>query len=219
MRISVVEDHVLISQSLSTVLRLTGHQVDVPELVSIDALAKTFEAFLPQVVLLDLDLGPVGRATPLIRPASEVGARVVIMSGTSNEWDIGEALSLGAAGWVPKNSPLDELVDVVIRATSGEALMDGRERDRLTGVWRRHQEAQRDVLRSLARLSPKEAEVLTGLMAGQSVTRLAASTFVSAGTVRTHVRGILMKLGVNSQLEAVALATRVGWKAPTGIGS
>lgn len=212
MRISIVEDHVLISQSLSAVLRLTGYEVQVPALNSLDGLAATLQVFRPRVVLLDLDLGPVGRAAPLIRPACKVGARVVIMSGTTDEWAIGEALCLGAVGWIPKNSALDELVDVVVRAGAGETLMDERERDRLAGIWRVHHEGHVDVIRSLDRLSPKEEEVLAGLMAGRSVTRIAASSYVSVGTVRTHVRGILLKMGVNSQLEAVALAVQVGWK-------
>jgi DNA-binding NarL/FixJ family response regulator len=48
-------------------------------------------------------------------------------------------------------------------------------------------------------------------MEGRSVDRIAETSFVSSDTVRTQVRAILTKLGVNSQLEAVAMARRAGW--------
>jgi DNA-binding NarL/FixJ family response regulator len=60
-------------------------------------------------------------------------------------------------------------------------------------------------------LSARESAVLAMLMDGQSVARISAAWFVSEATVRTQVRAILQKLGVNSQLEAVAVATRAGW--------
>jgi DNA-binding NarL/FixJ family response regulator len=60
-------------------------------------------------------------------------------------------------------------------------------------------------------LTARESAVLAMLMDGQSVARISAAWYVSEATVRTQVRAVLQKLGVNSQLEAVALATRAGW--------
>ena len=60
-------------------------------------------------------------------------------------------------------------------------------------------------------LSRREGEVLCLLMEGHSVAKIAESSFVSIGTVRTQVKAILRKLGVNSQAAAVALAYRSGW--------
>ena len=60
-------------------------------------------------------------------------------------------------------------------------------------------------------LTARESAVLAMLMDGQSVARISAACYVSEATVRTQVRAVLQKLGVNSQLEAVALATRAGW--------
>jgi DNA-binding NarL/FixJ family response regulator len=219
MRIAIVEDHVLMGDSLSTVLRLMGHEVLVPALSSMEETAADLEAFGPQVVLLDLDLGRTGWGTALIRPATDLGARVVIMTGLVDESEIGKALSLGAAGWVSKSVPFHEFIDLVLVAASGGAILDELERDRLTRVWWKRRESQRELLRALESLSPKEEEVLAELMAGRSVGRIAAAGFVSAATVRTHVRGILVKLGVNSQLEAVALATGAGWAAHSHAGA
>jgi DNA-binding CsgD family transcriptional regulator len=53
--------------------------------------------------------------------------------------------------------------------------------------------------------------VLAGLAQGQRAESLAAAAVVSEATVRSQIRSVLAKLGVNSQLEAVALVWKVGW--------
>ena len=60
-------------------------------------------------------------------------------------------------------------------------------------------------------LTPRECVVLTAMTQGQRAEAIAAVAVVSEATVRSQIRGVLAKLGVNSQLEAVALAWAVGW--------
>src|SRR5205814_8599783 len=67
---------------------------------------------------------------------------------------------------------------------------------------------------ALGSLSRREGEVLRALMDGKSADETAAEQFVSITTVRTHIRSILRKLGVRSQLAAVALAHRARWSVP-----
>jgi DNA-binding NarL/FixJ family response regulator len=61
----------------------------------------------------------------------------------------------------------------------------------------------------IARLTRTERAVLDGLRAGKSASMLASEFYVSLATIRSHIRAILLKLGVNSQLAAVALANRL----------
>jgi len=63
-------------------------------------------------------------------------------------------------------------------------------------------------------LSRREGEVLRLLMDGMSVNKIAETSFVSVGTVRTQVKAVLRKLGVSSQVAAVALAYKIGWDQP-----
>jgi RNA polymerase sigma factor (sigma-70 family) len=65
----------------------------------------------------------------------------------------------------------------------------------------------------LNRLSPRELEILGLLARGWSNRRIAEECFLSLYTVRTHVQNVLIKLGVHSKLEAIALAMRHGWPA------
>lgn len=64
---------------------------------------------------------------------------------------------------------------------------------------------------SLERLTPRESEVLRELMQGHNAATIAGRMYCSLPTVRTHIQSILIKLGVNSQLAAVAIAYRMQW--------
>jgi DNA-binding NarL/FixJ family response regulator len=91
--------------------------------------------------------------------------------------------------------------------------MNQGERHRLLAelrAWRARDRAEHE---PYLRLSPRERDVLRALAQGGSVADIAQRAFVSVATVRTQVRAILQKLGVSSQLEAVALAHRLGWFA------
>jgi two-component system, NarL family, nitrate/nitrite response regulator NarL len=114
-------------------------------------------------------------------------------------------LALGAAGWMSKCAPFDELLEWVRAVAAG------------TPVPLPTRPLRDAPLRPVAPvtsfdwLTARESAVLALLVDGQSVARIATAGYVSEATVRTQVRAILQKLGVNSQLEAVALATRAGW--------
>jgi DNA-binding NarL/FixJ family response regulator len=105
------------------------------------------------------------------------------------------------------------------------------ELDRRTGVGVSVSPAQRTELRRLAQdtrrtrsrllgpfeeLTARERYVLARLIDGRCAEAIAADAYVSLSTVRSQIRSILRKLGVNSQLEAVALARRAGWPEATG---
>ena len=71
--------------------------------------------------------------------------------------------------------------------------------------------AKRAAREPFDRLTSREQQVLHALADGRSVACIAEDWFVSEATVRSQVRGVLLKLGVSSQLEAVARATKAGW--------
>jgi DNA-binding NarL/FixJ family response regulator len=61
--------------------------------------------------------------------------------------------------------------------------------------------------------------VLAGLLAGEPAEAIAHRSYVSLATVRSQIRAILLKLGVNSQLAAVAMAREAGWSPDEGAGA
>ena len=66
---------------------------------------------------------------------------------------------------------------------------------------------------SQVRLTPKETQVLSDMMAGRSAKSIARASGLAEATVRTHIRSVLAKFGVNSQLAAVVLARDLGFES------
>ena len=113
------------------------------------------------------------------------------------------------------------LVDPYVSVENDEARIllrirdskEGLRRKELLELFRTHRLDRDNRFMPFESLSRRENEVLCLLMEGHSVAKIAESSFVSVGTVRTQVKAILRKLGVNSQAAAVALAYRSGWAA------
>lgn len=213
-RVAIIEDHHLLSAAVAAALRADGYSVTVPDLTDSEAVTAALDKERPAVALLDLDLGAFGSGEQLLPALVELGTRVLVVSATTDEADIGRCLHAGAWGWVPKSAPFDDLLGAILAAATGRPVLDPAERDRLLRAWRERRRAAEDELAPFEKLSRREAAVLGMLQDGKSVERIAKESFVSEATVRTQVRAILSKLEVNSQLEAVARAARAGWQPP-----
>lgn len=215
-RILIVEDHELLAQSLQLALRADGFAVDVVDDLAVERIVALAEETRPRVVLLDLDLGARGGSgVPLIRPLRDLGATVVVVTGETSRARLGECVAAGAHGLLTKSVPFDRLVEAVKDAAEGRVLLTDAERDALLGEMRREHEAMRQRERPFARLTARERAVLAALCAGQSADTIAGESFVSLATVRSQIHSLLQKLGVHSQIGAVAAARRAGWTADT----
>lgn len=114
-----------------------------------------------------------------------------------------DLVSAGASTVVPSSIGLDELVRMLDDLAQGRPLAwPGREE--LEEQWRRSREEHEQEQQRLSTLSPRERSVLALLHDGLSVREVAELTGVREGTVRSQVKAVLRKLGVSSQLAAVA---------------
>jgi DNA-binding NarL/FixJ family response regulator len=222
LRVLLVDDHDLFAEPLTIALGLHGLVVEVAPLDSAEHVVATAERFQADLVLLDLDLGgAIGTGASLVAPVSATGSRVLIVTGSEDTNAIGNALALGAVGVVFKHESFERLVNVVVAAARGEAVMDIEERRRLLQSARSERSRVAQAHAPFTRLSTREAQVLRALADGRTVSDIAAGWVVSEATVRTQVRGVLTKLGVTTQLAAVAHARRTGWLSdlgPDGVG-
>lgn len=215
-RVMVVEDHGLLAQSLRLALTAEGMTVVVPDLDPAGILAMA-EHEAPDIVLLDLDLGPMGGdGSVLIEPLALSGTRVIVVTGDTDRIRLAGCLESGAHCLLPKSAPLDQLLDTVRRAAAGGEVLSSGERDALLAELRRARAARRRELAPFEALTPRERSVLSGVIEGQSAAQIARAAYLSEATVRTQIRGILTKLGVNSQLAAVAMAKQVRWDLSDG---
>lgn len=214
-RLLIVDDHDLLAGTLALALRQHGLAVRVAEETSAVAVVEQARSLAPVLVLLDLELGPpLGSGLDLIPALVDAGACVVMVTGITDRVRLGACVEAGASGVVSKAAGFETLVETVRQAAAGIPLLSDDERRALLDELKHHRRADSDRLAPFRALSPREQVVLGYLVAGQSAETIAERTYVSLATVRSHIRSILLKLGVNSQLAAVALVRDAGWSPP-----
>jgi DNA-binding NarL/FixJ family response regulator len=208
----LIEDHAVLAFTLGEAMRAQGIVVSAPPLDSAAIVLETAQALSPDVVLLDLDLGgAIGDGRSLLPALAELDGRVVVFTGIMDWIRIGECLDLGASDFVIKSEPFTTLLAAIEEAAAGGTRLRPSQRERLLDQLHRHRAEQHNRSAVLNRLTACERRVLTGLMQGRKAETIAAECGVAEATVRSQIRGVLTKLGVESQLAAVAVARRAGW--------
>ena len=207
----VVEDHALLAQSLVIALNAEGCRARVADLIDPATLLQQVRTERPGVVLLDLDLGALGDGVGLVQPLTELGARVLVVSGTTDRLRLAETVKKGAVAFLSKTVPFEQLLSTVLDVVAQRPVLSTARRYELITELRSARVARSKALAPFKTLTPKERAVLAAMARGQRAETIAAAAVVSAATVRSQIRGVLAKLGVKSQLEAVALAWAVGW--------
>lgn len=213
----IIDDHQLFAQSLEIALNAAGHEserLELPVSTSTGPLISKVLARKPKLLLLDLDLGPHGEGFALIEPISRAGVDVVVVTGTEEPGRWARAVMLGARKVLAKTSSLPTMVATVDRLLKGLPVMSRAEREELLVAWAKHREGNEQLWDMLDQLTLRESEVLGLLMQGHTVREVARHTSVAETTVRTHVKSILAKLEVSSQLAAVGLANQAAWRPP-----
>jgi DNA-binding NarL/FixJ family response regulator len=209
--VMVIDDYELIATSLVYMLRGNGFDAMRIPVTDVATVVDAASRLRPGVALVDLDLGPGtdGQGfdgVDLVVPLRAQGWTVLIVTGSADIDRIAAAVAGGAANWVVKNANFDELVAAATEAAQGRGKLAERDRLALIARHRNAEVKRRQALERMRRLSSREREVLGRLADGVSPAGIAELTFTSIGTVRAHIRSILVKLEVNSQLGAVAIA-------------
>lgn len=209
-RVVVVDDHALLAESVVMTLRSIGIAAASARVDGTDL----FESILdhrPDLVLLDLFLG--NDPEPSFTIAKRLAAasiQVLIVTATSDRLLHARCVENGATAVIEKSRPIEALIDAVQRALRSEPMMSTSAKNDLLlelAAARRRERVQS----KLSHLTPRERDVLHALTLGHAAGWIAREHSTSVLTVRTHIRAVLFKLEVHSQLEAVSLALREGW--------
>jgi two-component system, NarL family, nitrate/nitrite response regulator NarL len=219
-RLVIVEQHAAFADALEASLwdRFRVRQVIVSSESTVAGVVAAVRSGPPHLVLVTTELGPFVPGEAVIDGLTAHGIRVVALSPSGIRQDPvrwGRCLGAGALGVLSPDCGLATLQDALGRALVGQSPHSSAERTDLMAAARR---ADRDDLWTararLERLSPRERQIVIHLMAGRCAAAIARENFVSEATVRTQLKSVLAKLGVNSQLAAVALAHLAGWQVP-----
>lgn len=209
--VAIVDDHELLAEMVTITLASNGvNAVAVPP-QAVAELLGTLLTQAPDLVLLDLDLGPLGDSTEIIRPLVDAGIRVLMVTGVTDRIRIAAALEQGAVGFQPKAVGFDALLGAARAALRTDGPLNPAESAALQAELVAHRRRTAAEQRPFESLTEREQQTLRDLADGQAVQEIARSWVVSEATVRSHVQAVLRKLGAGSQLQAVAVARHSGW--------
>ena len=188
---------------------------------AVDLVART----RPQVVLMDLNMpGCDGVAATRRITAEHPGTRVVVLTTYADDESIIGALQAGALGYLTKDATRAEIGRALRAAAAGQAVLDPDVQRRLLSAAARAPEMPAPPgapgspggagSGEAEDLTPREAEVLRLIAAGQSNREIARTLFVSEATVKTHVNRIFAKTASRDRAQAIRYAYTHGYADP-----
>ena len=164
------------------------------------------------VVVLD-DFAAVQDLEATCDLVSGTSARCVVLTRRPEGPTWGALLAAGAVAVLTPHGSLEDMDTLVSRVAGGEAVMDDVVCAGLVMAWERARAEDERLRARVAQLSPRETQILALLSRGSSVTAISDMLGVAETTVRSQVKSMRRKLGVDSQLGAVAVLHRVGLPA------
>jgi DNA-binding NarL/FixJ family response regulator len=166
----------------------------------------------PDVVVMDLNMPGMGGIEATRRVAAKAPAtRVLVLTISSDEDSILQAMVAGASGYMLKDAAVEELVAGIRAAAAGESSISPRIAAKVL-AWVRDGAAgpRASETSTHADLSEREIDVLRLLAAGKGNAEIAQELFISPKTVKNHIASILVKLQIENRIQAAVYAVKAG---------
>lgn len=221
-RIAIADDHPLIRQAVRTLLSMEPQLRVVGEAGDAESTLTMVRTLRPDVLLLDINMpgGGLEVARTLSGECSET--RVVALTIHDDEEYLAALVRLGVRGYVLKDEAPQRIVSAIREVSQGGAVlpskMMARFLDRLTDPQTLHTAPSAGRSETSPRLSPREREVLEGIVHGKSNRQIAQDLVITEKTVKNHVTNLLEKLQVQDRTQAAVYALAQGLVAPPDLG-
>jgi DNA-binding NarL/FixJ family response regulator len=198
-RIMTVEDHPVFREGLSMIIGLEADLIVVAHASKVETALDEYRKHKPDVTLMDLRLSG-GSGIDALRNIRQEFPRAVIMMLTTSSGDaeIQQALNAGASAYVLKSTPRNELLQIIRKVAAGHKHMPSDVASCVAEHW-----GQDD-------LSRRELDVLELIRDGNRNKQIADKLSISETTVNFHIRNIVEKLQANDRTHAVTIAVRRG---------
>jgi two-component system, NarL family, nitrate/nitrite response regulator NarL len=204
-RVLVVDDHPLFRDAMARLLRSWAEVEVIGEAASGRAALERIRADPPDVAVVDVRMPDVDGVQLCAAVGRDgLATRILIVSGYDDDELVYAALEAGAAGYVPKDAPRDEMARAVLAVAHGEMAIAPRLASGLASQIRIRRE------RTGPLLTDREREVLALLAEGKSAPEIGRMLFLATSTVKSHLAHLYEKLGVSDRAAAVAEAMRRG---------
>jgi len=233
-RVLIADDQKIVREGLVSLIGLLPGITVVGAATDGDDAVRLALELEPDVVLMDLNMPRCNgvEATERLRRLRPDASVVVLTTYSDDAW-VFSALQAGARGFLTKDAGADEILRAITDVAAGHAQLDPAVQRRLLEALNGRDRFAGDLFstgRGPARpgappgtagaaeppegLTPREAEVLAHIAAGESNAEIAAALFVSEATVKTHINHIFGKTGLRDRAQLVGYAFRNGLAFP-----
>jgi DNA-binding NarL/FixJ family response regulator len=198
-RVFSVDDHPLLREGIGALINNQPDMVLAGEAATGTEAIQLFRKHQPDVTLMDLRLPDISGIDALIAIRAEFPeARIIMLTTFEGDVEIHRALQAGARGYMLKNMPPSELLDVIRHVHAGKKRIPAAIASQLA----EHMSDEN--------LTEREIEVLKEVANGNRNRTIAERLFISEETVKVHVKHIMEKLGASDRTQAVAIGVRRG---------
>lgn len=198
--VMLVDDHPLLRKGLRQLLAFEDQLQIVAEASSGAEAIVLANELEPDLIILDLNMqGMDGHQTLKKMRDDGVTSRIVMLTVSDSNEDVIKAISLGADGYLLKDSDPDELLEQIKKAVQGKMVLSEAVNAALAEAIRRPVEK---AATDLSQLTNREQEILELIAKGRSNKLIARELDISDGTVKVHVKHLLKKLNLRSRVEA-----------------
>ena len=198
-RVLSVDDHPLLREGIAAIINSQPDMLLVSQAASGTEAIQSFREHRPDVTLMDLRLPDLGGIDAMIAIRGEFPeARIIILTTFEGDVEIQRALQAGARGYLLKNMPPSELVQVIRQVHAGKKRVPP------------EVAAQLAEHMSDEDLTAREIDVLRQISGGNRNRDIGELLFISEETVKVHIKHIMDKLGAKDRTQAIAIAVRRG---------
>ena len=198
-RVFSVDDHPLLREGIGALVNNQPDMMLVGEAATGAEAIQLFKQHVPDVTLMDLRLPDMSGIDTLIAIRTEFPeARIIMLTTFEGDVEIQRALQAGARGYLLKNMPPSELLDVIRQVHAGKKRIPPVIASQLAEHW------------TDETLTEREVEVLREVAEGNRNRNIAEKLFISEETVKVHIKHIMEKLGASDRTQAVAIGVRRG---------
>lgn len=194
----IVDDHPVLRQGISAVLKSEFSGSSVAEAGSYDEAIESFAKKAPDAIIADPNLGGLDATSTVSKLRRAIDAPIVVFADNGDMRVLAQSLKAGAKACVRKDSTADVLSEAIEAARSGKFYIDPALAEGAT-----YGGEDGDLT-----LTDRQREILQMFADGFHTEKVAEALGLSTETIRTHTKRILAKLNANTRTHAVAIAVR-----------
>jgi two-component system, NarL family, response regulator DesR len=198
-RVLLAEDQAMIREALAALLSFEDDIEVVAQVGRGDEVAKAARETSPDVAMLDIEMpGMDGLAAAAALKLQQPDIKIVILTTFGRPGYLRRAMESGVSGFIVKDSPADKLAQTIRQVRNGQKVIDP-------------DLAAAALTEGASPLTPRERDVLAASQDGATIAEIAATLYLSEGTVRNYLSSCIQKTGARNRTEALRLAEERGW--------